>query len=32
MDDLATEADLQDAIEYALDIRGYEVAAKKKGD
>lgn len=30
MGDLATEADLQDAIEYALDIRGYEITAKKK--
>jgi len=31
MGDLATEADMQDAIEYALDIRGYEITAKKKG-
>ena len=31
MGDLATEADLQDAIGYALDIRGYEITAKKKG-
>jgi len=29
--DLATEADMQDAIEYSLDIRGYELTAKKKG-
>ena len=31
MGDLATEADLQDAIGYALDIRGYEITEKKKG-
>ena len=28
---LATEADMQDAIEYAFNIRGYEITAKKKG-
>jgi len=28
---LATEADMQDAIEYAFNIRGYEITEKKKG-
>lgn len=30
MGTLATEADMQDAIEYAFSIRGYEITAKKK--